>query len=300
MDIALNTDFLMSRFSPEKYLRLISEAGFTHLHWCHQWNTDYLYSTYEIAQYKKWLKEYNLKLLDIHGSMGQEKMWFSFDEYRRKSGVLLVLNRIIMLDELEGTGSIMMHIPAYRSSTKDPAERAEIAKMTDTLKRTIDELIPYLEKYHTKIAVENTRNDSFEVIAELMDSYSPEHLGITLDTGHANIDEARGLDCMENHLDRLEALHLNDNDTSGDQHQPPFYGTLDWERIANMLAKSSYPATGRPLSFELAMRCTPFMVSDVDPKDQPDGNIKAFLADTYERCVKVVGLYEKALNQSAR
>ena len=88
---------MTSRLSPQKYLRLIGEAGFTHLHWCHQWNTDYLYSTYEIAQYKKWLQEYGLKLLGIHGSMGQEKMWFSFDEYQRKSGVLLVLNRIILL-----------------------------------------------------------------------------------------------------------------------------------------------------------------------------------------------------------
>ena len=62
MDIALNTDFLTSRLSPQKYLRLIGEAGFTHLHWCHQWNTDYLYSTYEIAQYKKWLQEYQLSM----------------------------------------------------------------------------------------------------------------------------------------------------------------------------------------------------------------------------------------------
>ena len=53
MDIALNTDFLTSRLSPEKYLRLTSEAGFTHLHWCHQWNTDYLYSASEIDLYKK-------------------------------------------------------------------------------------------------------------------------------------------------------------------------------------------------------------------------------------------------------
>lgn len=300
MNIALNTDFLTSRLSPEKYLRLISEAGFTHLHWCHHWNTDYLYSSYEIAQYKKWLKKYNLKLLDIHGSMGQEKLWFSTEEYQRKSGVLLVLNRIIMLDELEGSGSIMMHIPVYRSSTTDPAERTNVAATTEALKRTLDELLPYLEKYHTKIAVENTRNDTFEVIADLMNTYSPEHLGITLDTGHANIDEAKGLDLMENHLDRLEALHLNDNDRSGDLHQPPFYGTLDWERIAGMVAKSSYPATGRPLSFELAMRNTPFMVKDVEATAQPEDKISAYLADAYDRCVKVVGLYEKALGKSAR
>ena len=300
MNIAINTDFLTSRLSPEKYLRLISEAGFTHLHWCHQWNTDYFYSSYEIAQYKKWLKEYNLKLLDIHGSMGQEKLWYSTEEYQRKSGVLLVLNRILMFDELEGSGGLIMHIPVYRTSDTNPAERANTAKRVDSLKRTLDELTPYLEKYHVKIAVENTRNDSFEIIADLMKSYSPDHLGITLDTGHANIDEAKGLDRMENHLDRLEVLHLNDNDTSGDLHQPPFYGTLDWERIANMIAKSSYAATGRPLSFELAMQNTPFMDKNIEATAQPEDQIKAYLADTYTRCAKVVGLYEKALNQSAR
>ena len=97
MDIALNTDILRSTGSPEPYLRLIAEAGFTHLHWCHQWNTDFLYSSHEIAQLKKWLKQYGLKLLDIHGSAGMEKVWFSPEEYRRKSGVELVLNRIVML-----------------------------------------------------------------------------------------------------------------------------------------------------------------------------------------------------------
>ena len=294
MNIALNTDFLTSRFSPEKYLRLTGEAGFTHLHWCHQWNTDFLYSTSEIAQIKKWLKQYGLKLLDIHGSQGVEKLWYSTEEYQRKSGVALVLNRIIMLDELEGTGSIMMHIPAYRTANQSPEGRQLIPARVEALKRTLDELIPYLEKYRTKIAVENLAEDSFEIIAELMKSYSPRHVGITLDTGHANIREAKGLDRMENHLDRLEALHLNDNDCSGDQHMPPFRGNLDWERIAGMIARSSYAATARPLSFELAMRNTPFMVPEVDPIDQPEEKIRAFLADTYDRCRKVVDLYNRS------
>ena len=100
MDIAINTDILRSTGSPEMYLRLIAEAGFTHLHWCHQWNTDFLYSAFEIAQHRKWLERYGLKLLDIHGSAGMEKQWFSPDEYCRRSGVELVMNRVVMLREL--------------------------------------------------------------------------------------------------------------------------------------------------------------------------------------------------------
>ena len=82
--LAINTDFLRGTLSPEPYLRAIAEAGFTHLHWCHQWCTDFLYSRHEIAQYKAWLKELGLQLLDIHGSAGGEKCWFATEEYRRR------------------------------------------------------------------------------------------------------------------------------------------------------------------------------------------------------------------------
>ena len=292
MDIALNTDILRSTGSPEPYLILIAEAGFTHLHWCHQWNSDFLYSASETAQHRKWLRQYGLKLLDIHGSAGMEKVWFSPEEYRRKSGVELVLNRIIMLRELEGTGCVMMHVPAHRTSGNTPEDEKLLPARMEALKRSLDELLPALEKYDTKIAVENTRNDSFEVIGEIMKAYPADRIGITLDTGHANIDEAQGLDRMENFKDRLQALHLNDNDTSGDLHQPPFYGTLDWERIAHLIASSSY--TDRPASFELAMRNTPFFVPDVLPADQPEEKIKAFLADAYTRCRKVAEMIDSA------
>ena len=295
MTLALNTDILTSRQSPQKYLRLISEAGFTHLHWCHQWNTDFLYGSAEISQIREWLKSYQLKLLDIHGSSGVEKCYFSTEEYQRKAGVELVLNRIRMLRELDGTGSVMMHIPVDKSIGQSPEEKKLAARQLDSLRKSLDELLPALEKYQTKIAVENTRNDSFKIIAAIMQEYPAQYFGITLDTGHANIEEAKGLDRMEEYTDRLEALHLNDNDCSGDLHQPPFLGNLDWERIARMLANSHYPDTCRPLSFELAMRNTPYWTAELEAADQPEEKIKDFLADTMSRCQRVEQLYQQAL-----
>ena len=292
MDIAISTSILCSTGSPETYLRLIAEVGFTHLHWGHHWDTDFLYSRFEIAQIRQWLKRYGLKLLDIHGSEGVEKQWFSPEEYRRRSGVELVLNRVVMLRELEGPGCVMMHLPPNRAIKSTPEDERLLPARVDALKRTLDELIPELEKYDGKIAVENRRNDSFGVIAKLMADYPAERIGITLDTGHANIDEARGLDRMEKFKDRLLALHLNDNDAVGDLHQPPFYGTLDWGRVAKLVASSSY--AGRPASFELTMRNTPFFVRDVPIGEQPEKNMKAFLADTYDRCRKVAEMIEAA------
>ena len=288
MDIAINTDFLGGTRSPEARLKAIAEAGFTHLHWCHQWNTDFFYSTSELKQYAKWFQDFGLQLLDIHGSAGQEKCWYSTVEYEREAGVELVINRIIMMHELGGTGSLMMHIPAF--ADREGFDRGAVMPRFEALKRSLDELIPVLEKYSVRIAVENGFSDTFETIGMLMKDYPEKYLGITYDSGHGNIAEGKGMDRLEPYKDRLQALHLNDNDSSGDQHQPPFYGTVAWERLVKLLAESSYK--GRPLSFELAMRNTPFYEKELELNQKPE-NIRAFLADAHDRCERVGKMFEQ-------
>ena len=285
MNIALNTDIVTSQGSPEPYLRAISEAGFTHLHWCHQWCTDFFYGKHELKQIAAWLKEYNLKLLDIHGSNGVEKNWFSVVEYERKEGVELVLNRVQMLSELEGTGALMMHAPFFSSQTT-PEVAAEIRKGHEALRRSLDELMPHLEKYGVRIAIENLAHDTFELLGGIMNDYPEKYLGITYDSGHGNIGEAQGLPRMEAWKHRLQALHLNDNDTSGDLHQPPFYGTVDWLRMVEIIKASSYQE-GRPLSFELAIGHTPFAAKREGDKLVKEADLKGFLADAYQRCRKL-------------
>ena len=293
MDIAINTDFLGGTGSPEPRLKAIAEAGFTHLHWCHQWNTDFLYSRSELDQYSKWLRGFGLQLLDIHGSAGQEKCWFSTEEYRRQAGVELVLNRIIMLHELGGTGSLMMHAPALRNNMPE-VDPKSVRAQYDSLKRSLDELLPVLEKYSVRIAIENLRNDTFELIAETMRDYPEKYLGITYDSGHGNIAEGKGLARLEPLKNRLQALHLHDNDGSGDQHQAPFYGTVDWKRLVKIIAGSSYK--GRPLSFELSLRRSPFYERELELNQKPE-TVRAFLNDAYDRCEKVVKMFEQTKKQ---
>lgn len=290
MKIALNTDYLEGTGCPEKYLNFMAEAGFTHVHWCHQWCTDFLYSPSEISQYKKVMKRNGLTLLDIHGSSGQEKCWFSTDEYRRKAGVELVLNRMEMLVELEGEGVLMMHPPYYGELSNDEKKQLTPAQIEAQM-RSLDELIPAMDRYNVKIALENLPADTFEVLPQYLKEFPAEWIGVTFDSGHANMISRAGLDLIWDVKDRIEALHLHDNDSSGDQHQPPFYGNIDWANIVKLIKESSYGATGRPLSFELAMRNTPFYMKDLE-KNQPEEQIKAYLADAYTRCKKVVEMYE--------
>jgi len=59
-----------------------------------------------------------------------------------------------------------------------------------------------------------------------------------------------GLDWLERLKDRLISVHLHDNDGLSDQHKPLFSGTNDWDRLARIMAASSYDG---PVSQELSI-----------------------------------------------
>ena len=46
--ISLTTDYIKGRGNPQPYLKAMAEAGFTHVNWCHRWNSDFLYLAPEI------------------------------------------------------------------------------------------------------------------------------------------------------------------------------------------------------------------------------------------------------------
>ena len=280
MDIAVATDFAGSTGDPDLSLRALAEAGFASLHWCHHWCDDFHYGKHELAYIKSLLKQYHLRLLDIHGSQGVEKCWNSTVEYRRREGVDLVANRIRMLRELDGTGTVMMHVPHFGIDTPE-ADRPGISQSFDALCRSIDELMPLLDSTDTLIAVENMWRDSWETIEALLARYPANRIGICYDAGHANANCNKRLETLAKNKGRLEALHLHDNNGEGDQHQPPFYGTVDWPRLADILATSSY---SREISFELSMTHTPFLKEGLEPGvKQPYENRLAFARDAFER-----------------
>lgn len=290
MNLGINTDYLSDVNTPEYFLSLAADAGFTHIHWCHQWNSDFIYSRSEIAHYKKTMRQLGLTLQDIHASVGQEKLYFSSEEYRRRAGMELILNRIQMFAEMEGSGALALHIPSYRRVKGVTQEDFDqIPQQMILVRRTLDELMPYLEKYNCAIAVENMPCEDFECIAELMTAYPAERLGITYDSGHGNCGPCRGLDHLEKWKHRLKVLHLHDNDGNRDLHQPPFYGNVDWERTVRIIADSNLK--NLPLSFELSIRYTQFFDPDLNLA-QKENSIKAFLGDAFERCSKVNNMFQ--------
>jgi len=224
---------------PEPYLRRIAEAGFSHLHWCHQWNTDFVYAACEIEQIAAWMRELGLSLTDLHASAGAEKNWCSAREYERLAGIELVENRLDMAARL-GSDVIILHIPL------EPADPAENRSYWSRLRASLDALHAPARDHGVRIAIENLSKDNFDTLERLFSLYDAGYLGLCYDSGHGNV-AGNGLDRLDRVKDRLISVHLHDNDGTGDQHKLPFEGTVDWPRLARILAESSY---GKPVSME--------------------------------------------------
>lgn len=229
--LSVTTDYVVDRGCPEPYLARIAAAGFTHVHWCHHWNTDFLYADAEIEQIERWLKECGLALLDLHASAGCEKNWGSHRDYERRAGVELVANRIRMTARLGGE-IVILHVPG-RAEGVDPGD------YEDALRISLDALEPVAGSCGVRIAFENGGHDDFERLRRLLAAYDSAYVGVCYDAGHGNLGGC-GLEQLESVRDRLLSVHLHDNDGTADQHNLPFTGTVDWERLAAILARSSY------------------------------------------------------------
>ena len=241
---AAPSSYAADRCDPSPYLERLAQAGFSHVHWTNHWDSDFLYSSHEIAQIKRWLEADGLALQDLHGSAGTEKAWMSLEEYRRRAGVELVENRLRMTAELGGD-AIVMHLP-YLVDV--------VAEQWDQVRRSLDDLQPTVEATGVRIALENyvtNRPEDWDGLERVINWYPESTVGFCLDVGHAHIGPFDGLARARDLIQRLIVVHLHDNDGTGDQHLIPFDGTMPWETVADLIVSSPYV---KPLTLEVTMR----------------------------------------------
>lgn len=272
MPLAMTTDYAAATGCPEPHLRAIAEAGFTHVHWCHQWNTDFLYAAPELQQIRGWCRELHLAVLDVHGSAGQEKRWWSARDYERRAGVELVANRLWFASRL-GAAVVIMHLPNQPCTPPPPPG------CWDQVRRSLDALRPVAAQCGVRIALENMPGDDFAQHRQLFAEYGPEYLGLCYDSGHGNLGDRHGLEHLEALRDRLISVHLHDNDGAADQHLLPFAGSVEWPRLARLLARSAYAGC---VSLESTWHQTP-----ADARAH-------FLADAYRAATLLAGMVDDA------
>ncbi len=157
IELAISTDFMGEQPELEQLqsiLRKIADAGFTHIHWCHEWEGDYIYSSFEMQQIREWMDECGLQGKALHASKGSRKNvnirrehyrrdYTSDWEYNRKAGVELIKNRIDMAVCL-GVHEIVLHLYPPHFTILEKPETKE--NFYDCVYKSFDELMPYCLK----------------------------------------------------------------------------------------------------------------------------------------------------------
>ncbi len=103
-----------------------------------------------------------------------------------------------------------------------------------------------------ELALENGRTLAHWVyILSLIEQLGADHLGVCVDTGHANLGDLGAPRAIRMAGPRLLTLHLHDNWGEVDDHLPPGQGNIDWPNVLSALREVGF---SRPLQLELTDR----------------------------------------------
>lgn len=106
-------------------------------------------------------------------------------------------------------------------------------------------IVEKAESHGVNIAFENLRR--LEYLDYMLSNLDSPCAGFCYDSGH-HACWAPNDDLLAKYGSRLMALHLHDNDGTGDQHLLPFDGTIDWLETMRNIAQTGY--TG-PVALEV-------------------------------------------------
>ena len=153
-------------------------------------------------------------------------------------------------------------------------------KYSEIGEKRLKEVLDVCEKLNVPLAVENI-NDK-ETFVKTFENIKHKMLRFCYDSGHGNVFD-KDFDYLSEYGDKLICLHLHDNNGKTDQHTITKYsGTIDWHRIAKILAKCPEVS----LDYEILNRV------DNVPKDP-----KQFLIEAYSQALeleKLIELYKTA------
>lgn len=209
-----------------------------------------------IKKYAAQLKSAGLDFVDSHALYGAKwdlncacEAWRDMLALKHKISLNIAANL--------GVKSMTFHIGNDFTQPEIP-EKVHMERIFSML----DILLPEAEKLDMVIAIENswTCLASVDKLLEIKAAYPTGHLGLCYDSGHANIMDNGRLypqgpayetwqpmqaavprwedKALEKMLKEVAVCHLHDNDGSGDYHNLPGCGNIDWRKTVELLKKA--------------------------------------------------------------
>ncbi len=275
MELSVQSQNLVDNYGYEEAYKMIREAGFTAIDWNldHAWSFRKLKNAEELRElcvFEKELPEIlteyenELNIIRENGlKITQAHAPFPAYEYGREDILeyaLGIYKKMISFCDTVGCPRLIIHGISARFG--EELSQQECSRLNYHL---YESLIPTLIGTDVTVCLENLFtshgalgtgfregicSDPYEA-AEMIDALNAKtgekHFGLCLDTGHINllrIDFRKYIPVVG---DRVCALHIHDNDQTGDRHLAPYTGNILWSEVLAELKKIGYAGD---LSFE--------------------------------------------------
>ena len=262
MNISMSCCHLLNRFGIEQGFSMMRAAGFDSVEFNFSYWLDFHaivrretqgnFFTQSDEALREYFTPYRDAALRLGLRFGQAHAPFPtlVNHERTNADVLEAIRKSIMLCGFLGCRHLVIH-PAFLDynetlGAKEQWERnLEIyGSLTDDLKRY--DVIACMENIYTRCntyLIDAVCCEMSEVNA-YMDALNARagetRFGFCLDTGHALLTRNDVYLAIATLGERLQALHINDNDGVRDLHQAPYMGILDWGRFLRGLREVGY------------------------------------------------------------
>lgn len=259
MRLAIETYWLRERFGDEKAVEMIKTAGFD----CYDYSFHYAKGEKDMLgeDYRERAEALRKKSNALGISCNQAHAPFDMsvnDAFDLSSPVYLRLVRSLEAASILGAENIVVH--AIKKNLPEDVDFYELNR------RFYLSLLPYCEKFHICVSVENLFRREEKMLPVLSDprehhdfvkSLDSPYFNICIDVGHSFLTGYKPEQVIAA-LDEgmLKTLHIHDNDGVCDKHFLPYMESLDWSKIMKALAGISYRGD---LTFELHgwLKCLP-------------------------------------------
>lgn len=205
-----------------------------------------------IEKVRQELEGSGVRVWSVHAPFGREVDLSSPNEGVRERGIRAAIRAGRGCRDLGGK-VVVVHCGDEFGDEDRPARAKAHERSVESLKRVVDQCA----SLGVRVALENLPpgylTSSTEELLSVVERFSPEDVGICLDTGHAHL-AGNLVGLVRAVAGRIITTHIHDNDRSGDQHYVPGSGTIDWRTVGAQLARSHYFTAdgGGPLMFEVS------------------------------------------------